>query len=159
MWVRKRETVSNLQYIYDLDFLYQKEENCIIPTLCSWSRMCASERRKLYHIYSMFMFLILCIRKYQKEGNWIIPTICLYSRFVYQKELNCIIPTICLCSIFCVSEREKLYHTYSMFMFLILCIRKYQKEGHCIMHTLCLCSRLCVSEREKMYHTYSGLSI
>ena len=157
--IRKRETVSYLQYVHDLDFEYQIEGNCIIPTVCSWSRFCVSERGKLYHIYSMFMFLILCIRKYQKEGNWIIPTICLYSRYVYQKELNCIIPTICLCSIFCVSERGKLYHTYSMFMFLILCIRKYQKEGNCIMHTLCLCSRLCVSEREKMYHTYSVLSI
>ena len=31
------------------------------------------------------------------------------------QALNSIIPTICLCSIFCVSERGKMYHTYSMF--------------------------------------------
>ena len=146
----------------------------MIPTVCSWSRMCTSERRKLYHTYSMFMFLILCVRKHQKKGNRVIPT-------------------LCLCSRFCVSERGKLYHTYIMFIFYILCIGRretvsylqyvyilyfvYQKEGNCIIPTVCLCSwfcvyesirkretawcihclfsRLCVSDRGKMYHIYN----
>jgi len=32
--IRKRETVSYLQCVYVLDFMYQKEGNCIIRTLC-----------------------------------------------------------------------------------------------------------------------------
>jgi hypothetical protein len=32
--IRKRETVSYLQYVYALDFVHQKEGNCIIPTIC-----------------------------------------------------------------------------------------------------------------------------
>ena len=154
--IRKKETVSYLQYVHDLEFVYQKEGNYMIPTVCSWPRCCASERVKLYHTYNMFIFYILCIRKRET-----VP----YLQYVhdldfeYQKKGNCMIPTVCSWSRMCASERRKLYHTYSMFMFLILCIRKYQKEGNCIMHALCLCSRLCVSERENMYHTYSVLSI
>ena len=63
-----------------------------------------------------------------------------------------IIHAVCLCSPFCVSERGKLCHTYSMFMFQILCIRKvetvsylhydlyfvYKKEGNCIIPTVCV---------------------
>ena len=101
--IRKRETVSYLQFVHDLDFEYKKEGNCMMPTVCSWSRMCASERRKLYITYSMFMFLILCIRKYQKEGN-------------------CIMHTLCLCSRLCASERGKMYHIYNICIF-------YRKEG------------------------------
>ena len=113
MIIRKRETVSYLQYVYVLDFMhqekinciipticlhsvfvYQKEGNCIIPTVCLWSRLCASDREKLYHTYNVYDL-----------------------DFVYQKKGNCIIPTICLYSIFCVSERGKLHQTYNMFMF------------------------------------------
>jgi hypothetical protein len=54
--IRKRETVSYLQYVYVLDFVYQKEGNCVIPTVCLCSRFCVSERGKLCHTYSMFMF-------------------------------------------------------------------------------------------------------
>ena len=162
--------MSYPHYVYDLDCVYQKEGNCIIPTVCSWSSICASERQnlydtysmfmtrfcvsekvKLYHTYNMFIFYILCIRKRET-----VP----YLQYVhdldfeYQKKGNCMIPTVCSWSRMCASERRKLYHTYSMFMFLILCIRKYQKEGNRIIPTLCLCSRFCVSERGKLYHTY-----
>jgi hypothetical protein len=41
--------------------------------------------------------------------------------FMYRKGKTCIIPTICLCSRFCVHERGKLCHSYSMFMIYILC--------------------------------------
>ena len=138
------------------NFEYQKEGNCMIPTVCSWSRMCASERRKLYHTYSMFMLVIFCIRKHQKEGNRIIPT-------------------LCLCSRLCVLERGKLYHTYNMFILYILCMRKretvsylqyvhgldfvYKKEENCVILTVCSWSIFCVSEREKLYHTYSMFMI
>jgi len=121
--------VSCIQYVYVLDFVYQKKGNCIIPTLCLWSRLCVSER-----------------------GNCIIPTICLFHRL-------------------CVPERGKLYHTYNIFMFKHLCIRKretvsyiqyvyvldfgYQKEGSCIIPTIYLCSRIRVSERGKLYDTYN----
>ena len=48
-------TVSYLQYLQDLDFVYHKEGNCIIPTVCLFSRFCLSERVKLYHSYNKFM--------------------------------------------------------------------------------------------------------
>jgi hypothetical protein len=73
--IRKRETASYLQYIYVLDLVYQKERNCIIPTvylcprfvyqkerdciipkICLCSILCVSDRGKLYHTYIMFMF-------------------------------------------------------------------------------------------------------
>jgi hypothetical protein len=54
--IRKSETVSHLQYVYDRDFVYQKEGNCVMPTVCLWSRFCVSERGKLCHAYIIFMF-------------------------------------------------------------------------------------------------------
>ena len=148
--IRKRETASYLQYIYVLDLVYQKERNCIIPTVYLCSILCVSERGKLHHTYSIFMFQIQCIRKretvsYQK---YVYALYC-----VYQTGGSCIIHTVCLCSRFCVSERGKLYHTYNMFMLQILCICKgetvsylqydyvldfvYQKEEKCIIPTSC----------------------
>ena len=105
---RKREAVSYIQHVYDLDFMNRKGWNCIIPSICLCSGVCVSE-----------------------GGNCVILSICLCSRycvsergetvsylqyvyvidFVHQKEGNYITPTICLCSRFCVSEREELFHT------------------------------------------------
>ena len=141
----------------------------IIPILCLFPRSRVAERGKLYHAYCMFMFYIVCIRKretasylqyiyvldlvYQKERTASYLQFIYVLDFVYQKERDCIIPKICLCSILCVSDRGKLYHTYIMFMFQILCIRKgetvsylqyayvldfvYQKEEKCIIPTSC----------------------
>jgi hypothetical protein len=53
--IRKRETASYLQFIYVLDFVYQKERDCIIPKICLCSILCAPDRGKLYHTYNMFM--------------------------------------------------------------------------------------------------------
>ena len=175
MCIRKKEIVSYLQYVHDLVFVHQKDRTCMIHTLCLWSRFCVSERGKLHHVYSMFIFYMLCIRKketvsylqyvhdldfvHQKDRTCMIHTVCSWLDFVYQKKLNCIIPTICLYSIFCVSERGKLSHTYSIFMFLILCIRKYQKERNFITPTVCSWTRFWVSERGKQYDTYSVFSI
>ena len=61
--IRKRDIVSYLQYVYVLDFVHQKEGNCIISTVCLCSRLCVSDRGKLYHTCNMFMFQIFCIRK------------------------------------------------------------------------------------------------
>ena len=61
--IRKRETVSHLKYVCVLYFMYQKGGNCMIPTICLCSRFCVHGRENLYHIYSMFMFYILCIRE------------------------------------------------------------------------------------------------
>ena len=47
--IRKRETVSYLPNVYVVNFEYQKEENRIILTISLLSRLCVSERRKLYH--------------------------------------------------------------------------------------------------------------
>ena len=125
---RKRETVSYLQYIYVLNVVYhkdvshmqylyyidilnKKEGNCIKPTVCLLSRLCLSERGKLYHAYNMFMFCILCLRNRETVS---------YTHHVYdiayQKEGNCVIPTLCLCSRFFASERGELYHTYNICM-------------------------------------------
>jgi hypothetical protein len=159
--------VSYLQYVYIRYCVHHNEGNCIISTVCSWPRFCVSERVKLYDTYNMFIFYILCIRK--RETVWYLHYVHDLD-FLYQKELNCIIPTICLYSMFCVSERGKLYHAYSMFMIWILSIRKretvwylqyindldfvYQKELNCIIPTICLYCIICVSERRKLYHTY-----
>jgi hypothetical protein len=127
-----------------------------MPTVCLYSICCASERRKLSHTYSMFILYMLCIRKKETVSHLEYVHV---LDFVHQKELNCMIPTICLYSVFCVSERGKLSHTYSMFMFLILCIKKHQKERNFIIHTVCSWSRFWVSERGKRYDTYSMFMI
>ena len=139
---RKKETALYLQYVYVLDCVYQEEGNCIIPTICLCSRFCASERGKLCHTYNMFMFQIVFYRK--RESVSYLHYV-YFPDFVYQKEGNCIIPTISLCSIFCVFEREKLYHSYSMFMMQLLCIRKTE--------TVWLVSKLCVSEIRNLCHS------
>ena len=134
---RKRETVSYIKYVYVLDFLYQKEGNCIIPIICICSKFCVPVRGKLYHTYNMSMFQILCTRK--RETVSYIKYVYVLD-FVYQKEGNYVIPIICLCSRFCVPQRGKLYHTCNMSMFQIFL---YQKEINCIIPTICLCSRFC----------------
>ena len=147
--IRKRETVSYLQYAYALDFMHQKEGNCVIPTICLCSRF-------------------FCIRK--RETVSYLQYIHVLD-FLYQKEENCIVPTLCSFSRFCVSERGKLHHTYNTFMIQLLCIRKgetvlylqyiyvlefvYQKGENCIIPTIRLCSSFCVSERGKLYYTCS----
>ena len=88
--IRKREIVSNLQYIYVLDFVYQKKEigMFLINCLCTGKTETASY---LHYVY------VLC--------------------FVHQKAVKCIMPTVCLCSRFCVLNGGQLHHSYSMFMF------------------------------------------
>jgi hypothetical protein len=90
---RKREAVSYIQHVYDLDFMNRKGWNCIIPTICLCSGVCVSEGEIVSYLQYVYVLDI-----------------------VYQKGGNCIIPTICLCSGVYVPERGKLYHTYSMFM-------------------------------------------
>jgi len=123
--IRKKETASYLHFVYGLYFVYQKEENCIMPTICLWPMRCVSERGELYHTYNMCMAYVLCIRKRETVS-------CLeyvYELYVvYQKEGNCIIPTIYLCSRLCVSERGKLYHTCSMCMYYFVYHLLYSKK-------------------------------
>jgi hypothetical protein len=92
--------------------LCQKDGNCITPTIYLCSRFCVSEKGKQHQTYSMFMISILCIRK-SETVSYLQYVYALDS--VYQKQ-GTIIAIICLCSRLCVSEREKLYYTYSMFM-------------------------------------------
>ena len=47
--------MAYLQYVYDLDYVYQKERNCMIPTVCLLSRLGVSQGGKLCHTYNMFM--------------------------------------------------------------------------------------------------------
>ena len=94
MCIRKSETVSYLQYVYDLVLCIRKRETVSY----------------LQYVYA----LVLCIRK--RETVSYLQFVYVLD-FVYQKEGNCITPTTCICSRFCVSERGKLYHTYSMLMF------------------------------------------
>ena len=110
------------------------------PITCLCSRFCASERGKLYHTYTMFIFWIMCIKK-RETASYLHYVY--FLDYVYQKEGNCIIHTTYLRPRFCVSEcgklhhinstymfyslgirKRKLYYTYSMFMFYVLCIRK-----------------------------------
>ena len=142
-----------------------------MPTVCLCSRICASKKVKLHQTYSMCMFQILGIKKFENVSYLQYVYV---LDFVYQKEGNCIIPTLCLSSRFWVSKSLKLYHTYSMYMFQIVCIRKretvsylqyvyvldcmYQREGNCILTTICLCFRLCVLENGKLYHTCNSFS-
>ena len=113
--IRKGETLSCLQYVYVLDCVYQKEGNCVMPTVCLCSRLCVSQRGKLYHIYSMFMIQILCIRKtetvsylqyvyvldfvYQKAGGHYFPeamirqvvsasALTCFNRYIYYYNLQ-----------------------------------------------------------------------
>ena len=157
--IRKRETVSYLQCVHDLNFFIRKREPVSYLQYVYVLNFVLSERGKLHHTYNMFMFQIVCIRKRETVSclEYVYDLDCLY-----QKRENCIMPTICLLVRFCVSERGKPYHAYSMFMIQILCTRKwktvsflqhfqhlyfvYQKEGTCIIPTLCLCSRSLESE-------------
>ena len=148
---RKRESVSYLQYVYVLDFMQQKEGNCILLTVCLCSRFYVAERGNLYPTYSMFMFQILCSRKRETVS---------YLQYVYvldfmqQKEGICILPTVCLCSRFYVAERGKLYPTYSMFMFQILCSRKgklYPINSMFMFQILCSRNRESVSYLQYVY--------
>jgi hypothetical protein len=115
---RKREAVSYIQHVYDLDFMNRKGwnciipticfcsgvcvsegENCVIPTICLCSRYCVSERGKLYHTYNMFMLYILCIRKRETISH---PQYVYVLDFVYQKERNYFISNVCVWSRLCI---------------------------------------------------------
>jgi len=118
--IRKRETVSYLQYVYDLDCVYQKEENCFIPTLYLSFRFCVSERGKLYHPYSMFMIYILCIRK---RGTVSYLQYVYELDFVHQKE-ETVSYLQYVYNLDFVYKKMENYHSYSIFSISILCIRK-----------------------------------
>ena len=91
--IRKRETVSYMQYINVLDFVYQKGGTV-----------------------SYLQYINVLDFAYQKGGTVSYLHYVYGLDCVYQKEGNSFIPTIYVCSRFCVSERGKLYHTYNMFM-------------------------------------------
>ena len=61
LFIRKRETVSYLQYVYVLDYVYQKDGTVS------------------YYVYDLDFV-------YKKEGNCIIPTVCLCSIFFYIRK-------------------------------------------------------------------------
>ena len=144
MCITKRKTVAYLQYVYNLEYVYHKEENCVMPAICLSSWFCVSQRGKLRHTYNMFIILILCITKRETVA---------YLQYVYnldllyQKERNCTMSTVCLWARFCVPENGRLYHSYSIFIILILCIRK-RETILCLQYVYHL-------ERGKLYHTYS----
>ena len=139
--MRKRE-IFHTYTMFRPYFVYQKQEKCIIITACKYFRSCVSEREKLCHIYSMFMFQTMFIKKretvsyiqyiyvldfvYQKGETASYLQYVYVLDFGYQNEGNCVIHTVCLCSRLSVSERGKLYHTYNMFMVQIMCIEKWE---------------------------------
>jgi len=53
MCIRKKETVSYLHNVYDLDFMYQKNGNCMNPTM----RVCSEDIANKYKI-SCFLISI-----------------------------------------------------------------------------------------------------
>jgi hypothetical protein len=144
------------QHVYKLVQIIIIPPNCVIPTLCLWSRLCVAERGKLHHAYSMFIFYMLCIRK--KETVAYLQYVHVLD-FVHQKDRNCMIPTVCSWPRFCVSERVKLYDTYNMFIFCILCIRKRETVSYLqYVYVLDFVYQK-ASERAKLYHTYSMFMI
>jgi hypothetical protein len=77
--------VSYLQYVFDLDFAYQKERSCIIQTVCLSSRFCVSEIGKLHHTCSMVSIWIMCVWKTNRYHCSMIGTSC--KRKI---KINCI---------------------------------------------------------------------
>ena len=127
--MRIRKTVSYLHHLKIIYFVYQKERNCIMPTVCLLSIFCESERGKLCHTSSMFMFYILWIRK-GETVSYIQYVYVLY--FVNQKGGNWVISIVCLCSRIRVSKRRKLHHTNSVFMNYFVChIPKTNEKSNC----------------------------
>ena len=130
--IRKRETVSYLQYVYVLDFVHKKvsERGKLNHSYNMFIfQVCVSERVKLYHTYNMFMFYILCIRK--RETVSYLQYVYVLD-FVYKK----------------VSERGKLHHAYTMLMFQIVCIRKRKNVSYlqCAQYLdyVCLKDEMCI---------------
>jgi hypothetical protein len=141
-----------MQHVYDLDCVYQKEENCVMYTIWLWSRLSVSERGELCHVCNMIGIWIVCIRKRRTVScmQYDSDLDC-----VYQKEENCVMYTIWLWSRFRVAARGKLYHTYSM-LWSIPCASDrenriiptlylvsfvgfvYQTEGNCIIPAVCM---------------------
>ena len=173
MCIRKKETVACLQHVYVLDYVYQKEGNCIIHTTYLRPRFCVSEcgklhhinstymfyslgirKRKLYYTYSMFMFYILCIRKRETVS---------YLQYVYdldiesQKERN--LQHVNILDLVYQKERNsviptvclcarlfiKKRETVSYIQYIYVLDFVYQNAANCMIHTVCLCYRLCVS--------------
>ena len=139
MCIRKRDIVSYQQYVHDLDSMYQivsergKLNHSYNIFMIQILRI--RKRETVPYLQLMFMFQIVCIRNrenesyiqyiydlncmYQKGGKCMIYTIQLY--FI-RKRGNYIIPTACFDLVLCISERKKLYYTYSVFMIQTLCI-------------------------------------
>ena len=137
--IRKREAVSYLHYVYFLDYVYQKEGNCIILALCLFSGLCVSKRRKLYHTYNMFMIQIVCIRKRRTVSC--IQYDCDLD-FVQQQEGNCIIPTVYydLCLVHLI-ENTISYLQYIYCLFQALCFRQRETVSYLqyvMIYTLCI---------------------
>jgi hypothetical protein len=131
--IRKRETVSCLQYVYVLDYVYQKEGNCIIPTVYLCSTVCLSGR-----------------------GNCIIPTICLCFRLcVSEREKSVSYPLYVYVLDFVYWKERKL--SYLQYIYVLDYV--YRKEANCIMTTICSLPRFCVSEKGRQYHTYNMIMI
>jgi hypothetical protein len=131
----KRDTASCIHYDYVLDCVYQKEEKCIIPTVCLVSRLCVFERRNRHpndklHIWYTFLHFYNSYRKtiafyfyLPKCSDYVgIKSIrkretasCIHYAYVldcvYQKEKKCIIPTVCLVSRLCVFERRNVHNS------------------------------------------------
>ena len=122
--VSERGKLYHTYTVYFMDYVYQKEGNCIILTLCLFSGLCVSKRGKLHHTYNMFIIQIVCIRKrrtvsciqydcdldfvQQQEGNFIIPTVCydLYLVHLIEKTVSYLQYIYGLFQALCIRQRE-----------------------------------------------------
>ena len=63
--------MSYQQYVYVLGFMYQTEGNCIIPTVCLYSRLYVSERGKIHHtVCSWTILCIMCLLWTYSKKIW-----------------------------------------------------------------------------------------
>ena len=113
---RKRETVSCMQYVYVIDFVHKKEENCITPTICLCSRFCVSGRGEVFHTYSMCLIQTLYIR----DRGTVSQLQHCYDLGVRDMIIECLY--VCLLDFICASTAT-LYSCFFLFScYFIRCI-------------------------------------
>ena len=128
--IRKRETVSYSQHVNILDLVYQKERNCVMPTVCLCSRLCLSKRGNL-HTYNIFTFQIVCIRMRETASY---QQYIYVLQFVYQEGETASYLLYVYVLVYVYQKGE----TVSYLQYAYVLDFVYQKEGNCLIHTVCL---------------------
>ena len=129
--IRKKETVSYIQYVYDLHIVDQKKGNCIILTACKYFRSYVSEREKLCHAYSMLMIQTMFIRMRETASY---QQYIYVLQFVYQEGET----ASYLLYVYALDYVYQKGETVSQLLYVYVLDFVYQKEEDCIIPTICL---------------------